>query len=97
VVSEQRVFELAGVDGTMLGFRFPEYAEGIEVSGWHLHFISEGRTRGGHVLDCRVETAHVGIDPSSDLHVELPPGVALADPETARATHAAINRVEHDG
>ncbi len=91
------MFELAGVDGTMLGFRFPEYAEGIEVSGWHLHFISQDRARGGHVLDSRIETAHVGLDPSGRLHVELPPGIELADADAARSTHAAIDRVEHDG
>jgi acetolactate decarboxylase len=97
VVSEQRVFELTGVDGTMLGFRFPEYAEGIEVAGWHLHFISEDRARGGHVLDCRAETARIRLDPASELHVELPPDIDLTDPEAARSTHAAIDRVEHSG
>ncbi len=97
VVSEQQVFELTDVDGTMLGFRFPEYAEGIEVAGWHLHFISEDRRRGGHVLDSRVETAHVQLDPSGELHVELPPGIDLADPDAAKSTHAAIDRVEHGG
>jgi acetolactate decarboxylase len=97
VVGEQHVFELADVDGTMLGFRFPEYAEGIEVAGWHLHFISEDRARGGHVLDSRSETAHIQLDPSGDLHVELPPGIDLADPEAAKSTHAAIDRVEHSG
>ena len=97
VVAEQQVFELASVDGTMLGFRFPEYAEGIEVSGWHLHFISEDRTRGGHVLDSRASTLHVQLDPSGELHVELPPGVELDDPDHAKRTHAAIDRVEHSG
>jgi acetolactate decarboxylase len=97
VVGEQRVFELGGLDGTMLGFRFPEYAEGIEVAGWHLHFISQDRTRGGHILDSRVETAHVQLDPSGELHVELPPGIDLADPGAAKSTHAAIDRVEHSG
>jgi acetolactate decarboxylase len=97
VVGEQHVFELADLDGTMLGFRFPEYAEGIEVAGWHVHVISEDRTRGGHVLDSRVETAHVQLDPSGELHVELPPGIDLADPTAARSTHAAIDRVEHSG
>jgi acetolactate decarboxylase len=97
VVSEQHVFEFTGVDGTMLGFRFPEYAEGIEVAGWHLHFISEDRVRGGHVLDCRAETAHILLDTSGELHVELPPGIDLADPDAARSTHAAIDRVEHNG
>jgi acetolactate decarboxylase len=47
VVGDQRVFDLAGVEGTMVGFRFPDYSEGIEVSGYHLHFITADRTRGG--------------------------------------------------
>ncbi|HMC50180.1 MAG TPA: acetolactate decarboxylase [Solirubrobacterales bacterium] len=95
VVAEQHVFELTDVTGTMLGFRFPDYAEGIEVSGYHLHFISEDCSRGGHVLGSReAERLRVRIDPSSDLHVELPVGVELADPELAAATHAAVERIE---
>jgi acetolactate decarboxylase len=97
VVSDQHVFELVDLDGTILGFRFPEYAEGIEVAGWHLHVISEDRTRGGHVLDCRAETVHVQLDPSSELHVELPPDIDLSDPHAAKSTHDAIDRVEHSG
>ena len=95
VVAEQHVFELTDVSGTMLGFRFPDYAEGIEVSGYHLHFISEDRRRGGHVLGSRSGgSLRLRIDPSSDLHVELPAGVELGDPEAASATHAAVEQVE---
>ena len=94
VVAQQRVFDLDDVAGTMLGFRFPSYAEGIEVGGYHLHFIDEDRRRGGHVLDSRVGEARARLDPSNDLHIELPPAVDLASPELAAATHAAIERVE---
>ena len=94
VVAEQSVFELTGVSGTMVGFRFPSYAEGIEVGGYHLHFISEDRSRGGHVLDSRSRRLHVRLDPSNDLHVELPPAVDLADPDLASATHRAVELVE---
>jgi acetolactate decarboxylase len=98
VVAEQHVFELAGAAGTMLGFRFPAYVEGIEVSGYHLHFISEDRGRGGHVLGSRCgDTLRVRLDPSSDLHIELPPGIELADPELAASTHDAVERVERSG
>ncbi len=97
VVAEQHVFELADVAGTMLGFRFPDYAEGIEVGGFHLHFIDETRERGGHVLDSRSSGLRARLDPSSDLHVELPPGVALGDPGLAAETHAAVELVEHSG
>jgi acetolactate decarboxylase len=95
VVAEQHVFELGDVAGTMLGFRFPDYAEGIEVSGYHLHFIGEDRARGGHVLgSCGAGDLRVRLDPSSDLHVELPPGIELSDPDLASATHDAVEKVE---
>jgi len=94
VVADQHVFELAGVAGTMLGFRFPAYAEGIEVAGYHLHFISDDRSRGGHVLDSRSAGLRARLDPSDDLHVELPPRIDLADPGLAAETHAALVSAE---
>lgn len=94
VVAEQHVFALRDVCGTMLGFRFPTYVEGIEIAGYHLHFISDDREVGGHVLDSRADGLRVRIDPSDDLHVELPPRVELGDPDLAAATHAAIVRAE---
>ena len=97
VVADQHVFELTDVEGTMLGFRFPTYVEGIEVPGYHLHFISADRSRGGHVLDSRSGALRVRIDPSDDLHVELPPRVELADPDVAADTHTAVEAVEHSG
>jgi acetolactate decarboxylase len=97
VIAEQHEFELGRAEGTMIGFRFPDYAEGIEVAGWHLHFITADHSRGGHVLDARAGAVHVRIDPSDDLHVELPPGIDLADPGVAASTHDAIELVERGG
>jgi acetolactate decarboxylase len=92
VAAEQRVFELEDVTGTIVGFRFPDYAEGVEVTGHHLHFVTHDRTRGGHVLECRPRAGRLRLDGSSDLHVELPPGVELGgghvDPET-------LEQIEH--
>jgi len=79
----------------MLGFRFPDYVEGIEVGGYHLHFIDSQRRRGGHVLDSRTAAGlRARLDPGNDLDIELPPAVELADPDLAAATHAAIDAVE---
>ena len=94
VVADQHEFELEDVTGTMLGFRFPDYVEGIEVAGYHLHFIDAARERGGHVLDSRPARLRARIDPSSDLHVELPPRVSLGDPGLSAETHAALARAE---
>jgi acetolactate decarboxylase len=97
VVADQHAFELSDVEGTMVGFRFPTYVEGIEVAGYHLHFASADRSCGGHVLDSRSRGLRVRIDPSNDLHVELPPRVDLADPDLAAETHAAVEAVERAG
>jgi acetolactate decarboxylase len=94
VVAEQHVFDFEDVEGTMLGFRFPTYVEGVEIGGYHLHFIDADRRRGGHVLDCLSDGVRMQLDLSDDLHVELPPGVDLADPDLTAATHEAIARVE---
>jgi acetolactate decarboxylase len=94
VVAEQHVFELRDVTGTMVGFRFPAYAEGIEVGGYHLHFVDAARELGGHVLGSRSNGLRARLDPADDLHVELPPGIELADPDLAAATHEAIARAE---
>ncbi len=94
VVAEQSEFEFREVSGTMLGFRFPSWAAGIEVGGYHLHFIDAARRRGGHVLDSIAGPLVARLDPSDDLHVELPPQVDLGDPDLSAETHAAVARVE---
>lgn len=94
VVADQNVFEIDARPGTMVGFKFPIYSEGIEIAGYHLHFVDRDRLRGGHVLEMEIETATVKAALYSDLHVELPPGLDLASPDLAGETHEAIAKAE---
>ncbi len=93
VVAEQHVFELHDVRGALVGFRFPEYSE---VSGFHLHSISDDRRGGGHVLDCRAGSVTARLDPSTDLHLELPPGADLSEHHLDVSVDEAVHRVEHE-
>ena len=94
IAHEQHVFDFHDVEGTMVGFRFPQYAQGIELAGYHLHFIDAERRRGGHVLTCRTGRVEVGIDHARDLHVELPPGIELGAPDAGAGTAERIRKVE---
>jgi len=94
VAAEQHVFELADVAGTLVGFSFPDFAEGLELTGYHLHFISEDRTRGGHVLDCQARGGRLRIDRSSEWELELPPGVEL---DAGHVDKEELDRIERDG
>lgn len=93
VVASQQVFDFDDVEGTMIGFRFPDYAEGINVPGYHLHFADLSRTRGGHVLNAEIATATVGVDDSIEVHVEVPKGIELSE----SIDEDALRRVEREG
>jgi acetolactate decarboxylase len=93
VVASQNVFDFDEIEGTMVGFRFPDYAEGINVPGYHLHFADPDRARGGHVLDVKVDFATVRIDDSVDVHVEVPKGVELSE----SVDEDALRKVEREG
>jgi acetolactate decarboxylase len=60
------------VAGTLAGYLSPSYEQGITVAGYHLHFLDEGRTHGGHCLDFTLTAGTVAIDTLSDLHLSLP-------------------------
>jgi acetolactate decarboxylase len=97
VIAEQHTFDFADAEGTAIGFRFPDYSEGIEVGGYHLHYLAADRRRGGHMLECRPGKVRVQLDPSSDLHVELPPGIDFEGRDLLRGTREALDKVEHSG
>ncbi|HEX5910714.1 MAG TPA: acetolactate decarboxylase [Thermoleophilaceae bacterium] len=94
VVAQQQVTDLAGVQGTVVGFRFPGPLEGIEIAGWHLHFVDAARARGGHVLGCVLDRGTAALDHEADLHVELPPGVD--PPRGGAASDSLLRRLERD-
>ena len=96
VVKSQPVFELYDVPGSLVGFRFPDYAQGLNVAGYHFHFITADRNAGGHVLGCRLTGGQLHIDRESDLRVELPPDVNLPAPDQTSSKRETIDRIERE-
>jgi acetolactate decarboxylase len=69
----EKVF--TNVHGTLAGFRTPNYAQGIGVAGFHLHFLRQDKQAGGHALDYRLRAGKVQICTVHHLQVELPTSV----------------------
>jgi acetolactate decarboxylase len=67
------------VSGVLVGFRTPEFEQGISVAGYHLHFLNSDRTGGGHVLDFTLEDGQVAVSGASQLHLSLPTSGAFLD------------------
>ena len=68
----QPEFEFMDIEGTLVGFWSPEYAKALNVPGYHLHFISADRTRGGHLLQFRGSNLRLQIQREGDYHLALP-------------------------
>jgi acetolactate decarboxylase len=95
VIEQQHVSVLGEISGTMIGFCFPDALDGIEMVGAHLHFLSDDRTRGGHVLSYTLREATALLDGATGLHVELPAAVA-APKHGAALDQTALHRLETD-
>lgn len=67
VIAEQLVFTYEALEGTMVGFYMPATAQDISTTGFHFHFISQDRTKGGHVLDCIIDEVVIELDASDGL------------------------------
>jgi alpha-acetolactate decarboxylase len=81
--------------GTVVGFRTPDFEQGISVAGYHLHFLNEDRTAGGHVLDFTLEHGRVDVSGASQLHLSLPTSGAFLGAQLSGADLTdRINKAE---
>jgi acetolactate decarboxylase len=80
VVRGQSVWTHREVSGTLVGFRSPAWVGELNVPGYHWHFLSDDRTVGGHVLDCRVRAGRVQYQVCRDWLIK--PGRRSDRPES---------------
>lgn len=74
VTAKQPVFEFNNIRGTIVGFYCPPYASGINITGLHLHFLSNDRKAGGHLLEYQLEEGTLELCYLFDYRLILPQG-----------------------
>jgi acetolactate decarboxylase len=72
VVKIQSEFQFTNVKGTIVGFWLPAYMNGPNAGGYHMHFITDARDAGGHVLDCQPADVTVYLDETAEWVTQLP-------------------------
>ncbi|SJL82751.1 acetolactate decarboxylase [Vibrio palustris] len=71
-IKAQPTFSFAHRHGVVAGFRSPQYTTGINVPGYHEHFITDDRQGGGHIQDYRVSSGVLQIGKVSKLVIDTP-------------------------
>jgi acetolactate decarboxylase len=94
VAEEQTFFNRENIRGTLVGFWCPSYVKGLNVPGFHLHFLSEDRASGGHLLDFELVEGEVQLDPTADWMLDLPTDEAFLNADLGEDRAAALHAVE---
>jgi acetolactate decarboxylase len=90
----QPEFEFRNVQGTLAGFWTPQYARTLNVPGYHLHFISADRTRGGHLLQCCGSNLRLQIQQEGEYRIALPETGDFLKADLGRDPAADLARAE---
>ncbi|MGE5496791.1 MAG: acetolactate decarboxylase [Syntrophothermus sp.] len=72
VIKKQSEFNFENIKGTLVGFRCPSFVKGINVPGYHFHFISEDLKSGGHLLEVQASAVKYQIQQLNGFKLLLP-------------------------
>ena len=94
LATDQREFNYDNAKGTVVGLYCPDYMGGLNTPGWHFHFISDDRTKGGHILDLSFKSAQAQLDKTPEFDMTLSDTDTFQGMELSKDVSDAIKKVE---
>ena len=94
VAKTQSVWTREEQVGTLLGIRCPIWTGGLNVPGYHWHFLSNDRKVGGHVLDCRITEGQVQYEVCRDWEVKLEGSKGFNETDLVKDRSRELHKVE---
>jgi len=91
---EQVEWTLKDISGTIVGLYCPSYMSAVNNHGWHLHFISDDRKKGGHVLDLSVTDGKCMFTKVDSLKIVLPDNGSFHSLDLSQDQERDIKRIE---
>ena len=92
--TDQTFFDYEDVEGTLVCLYCPPYMKDLNATGWHLHFISNDRTMGGHVLGLNLTSGTITWDDTDGFEMQLPDNEMFAGFDLTIDQSEDIERVE---
>lgn len=68
----QKAFVFENIKGSLVCVYYPDYMDGINAAGWHLHFLSEDKKHGGHVFDISLRKGDAAFCRITSVEVRIP-------------------------
>jgi acetolactate decarboxylase len=94
-VKNQSVYTYTNTTGTLVGVYMPLFFDGLNVPGYHLHFLSDDHQTGGHILDFVVPAnTTVEYDITPKFEMLLPTSGAFTGVNLSQDLSKELVRVE---
>lgn len=90
----QKDFTFERLEGTLVCVYYPDYMDGINAAGWHLHFISKDRKLGGHVFQVSMRYGECQLQKMDRIEIQLPKEAAFDTYSLKNASQDEITEVE---
>ncbi len=90
----QKAFIFENVKGSLVCVYYPDYMDGINAAGWHLHFLSEDKKHGGHVFDLSLTQGDAAFCRITSVEVRIPDTPAFDTYALKGASKEEIKSVE---
>jgi acetolactate decarboxylase len=97
VVKTQALFTLTDTTGTLVGFRCPAFVKSLNVPGYHLHYLTDDKRGGGHVLGLVTgEGVRVAVEVIRNFMVKLPDSPAFDALDLSGDRSTELKKVESE-
>ncbi len=88
ILADRPIYEKEDISGTLVGFWCPEYIGDINTRGFHLHFLADDRSIGGHLIAFEASSLDIQYDIKHGYKIILPD---TEDFKNAHFRESAVN------
>lgn len=92
--TDQVEFHFEHTTGTLIGLYCPAFMASLNMPGWHFHYLSDDRSRGGHVMDLSLEKGTAEFCLLSDFSLALPKSSSFGKIDFTTDLAGAVKTVE---
>lgn len=94
VSSSQMEYTYENCSGYLVGVWCPKYIDGLNMPGWHLHFLSQDKTKGGHLLGVSIKRTAITLESKNDYEIILPSNEEFKSLDLSADLRKATQKVE---
>ena len=94
IQQNQLIYDFSPTTGIFVGYRLPTFMEGVNVAGYHFHYLTHDREHGGHVLDYCLQKAEISLSFLDGYTVMLPKDKEFYEKNYSKEVGEALKKVE---